>query len=70
MPWCAGRSPPGSKRSNVNTELRQAYLEATREHLPAVIAEAQLADLHDAQTAAVGRVVEAKLEVFGPGTGA
>lgn len=56
----------GIEKINVNTELRQAYLEATREHLAAVMAEAQLADLHEAQTAAVERVVEAKLDVFGP----
>jgi tagatose 1,6-diphosphate aldolase GatY/KbaY len=60
----------GIAKINVNTELRQAYLEATRKHLPALIAEAQLADLHDAQTAAVERVVDAKLEVYAPGTGA
>ena len=60
----------GIEKINVNTELRQAYLEATREHLPVLIAEAQLADLHDAQTAAVERVVEAKLEAYTQGTGA
>lgn len=59
----------GIEKINVNTELRQAYLEATREHLPAVIAEAQLADLHDAQTAAVEQIVDTKLEMFRPRIG-
>jgi fructose/tagatose bisphosphate aldolase len=59
----------GIEKINVNTELRQAYMEATHEHLAAVIPEARLADLHNAQTAAVERVVDAKLDVFGPNTG-
>ncbi len=50
----------GIAKVNVNTELRQAYLEATAEALPAAIPGARVAALHAAQTDAVRTVVGAK----------
>ncbi len=54
----------GIAKVNVNTELRQAYLEATAETIGGVLASAHVARLHAAQTAAVCRVVEQKLDVL------
>jgi len=55
----------GIAKINVNTELRAAYLEATRGSLPAAIDGAKLAALHETQTAAVEHVVAARLRAFG-----
>jgi len=57
----------GVGKINVNTELRTAYLGATAETLPAVLEGSRLNALHAAQSAAVERVVAAKLRAFGPG---
>ncbi len=54
----------GIAKVNVNTELRQAYLEATAATIGDVIESAHVAKLHAAQTAAVGRVVDEKLDVL------
>jgi tagatose 1,6-diphosphate aldolase GatY/KbaY len=54
----------GIAKVNVNTELRQAYLSATAETLAAVLPAAHVAALHAAQTAAITRVVERKLQIF------
>jgi ketose-bisphosphate aldolase len=51
----------GIAKVNVNTELRQAYLEATAATIDGVLASAHVARLHEAQTAAVARVVDEKL---------
>jgi ketose-bisphosphate aldolase len=51
----------GVRKINVNTELRRAYLRATREHLDAAIGGLRVMNLHDAQGEAVRRVVDQKL---------
>ena len=53
--------------ANVNTELRTAYLDATGETLPSVLAGSRLNALHAAQSVAVERVVAAKLWAFDTG---
>jgi len=53
----------GVRKVNLNTELREAYLVATADALPGVRAGARLADLHDAQVAAVEAVARQKLEL-------
>lgn len=57
----------GVAKINVNTELRSAYLEATSEALPAAMDGSRLNALHSAQSAAVERVVAAKLRAFEAG---
>ncbi len=59
----------GIRKINANTELRDAYLTATRESLPAAVEGARVMDLHAAQTAAVLQLVEAKLGAFTKGPG-
>jgi fructose/tagatose bisphosphate aldolase len=54
----------GVAKINVNTELRSAYLEATARALPGAVPGSRLSALHAAQSAAVERVVAAKLEAF------
>jgi ketose-bisphosphate aldolase len=54
----------GIAKVNVNTELRQAYLEATADALPAAVPGARVAALHAAQTDAVRTVVGRKLSDF------
>ncbi len=54
----------GIAKVNVNTELRQAYLEATAATIEGVVASAHVAKLHAAQTDAVARVVDEKLAVL------
>jgi fructose/tagatose bisphosphate aldolase len=54
----------GIAKVNVNTELRQAYLEATSATVGGVLASAHVAGLHEAQTAAVAGVVDEKLEIL------
>jgi tagatose 1,6-diphosphate aldolase GatY/KbaY len=51
----------GVRKVNVNTELRRAYLNATRERLHEAIDGLRVMSLHDAQGAAVRRVVDQKL---------
>lgn len=55
----------GIAKVNVNTELRQAYLESTAATIEGVMASAHVAKLHAAQTDAVARVVDEKLGVLG-----
>lgn len=57
----------GIAKINVNTELREAYLEATVRSAPELLSGSRLAELHDAQIAAVQDVVTAKLRAFGGG---
>ncbi len=54
----------GVAKINVNTELRTAYLGATADVLPSVLEGGRLNALHAAQSAAVERVVSAKLAAF------
>lgn len=54
----------GIRKVNVNTELREAYLDATEAMLPAVIDATAVTDLHRSQTAAVAGVVAAKLDLY------
>ena len=54
----------GVRKVNVNAELRQAYLGATREHLDDAAEGLRVMDLHGAQVAAVRGVVDAKLDAF------
>lgn len=53
----------GVRKINVNTQLRQAYLAATEDALRGVRAGARLAELHDAQVAAVEAVARAQMEL-------
>jgi ketose-bisphosphate aldolase len=55
----------GIRKLNVNTELREAYLEATARFLPEVRAGARLAELHDAQIGAVEAVARRTIELQG-----
>jgi tagatose 1,6-diphosphate aldolase GatY/KbaY len=59
----------GVAKINVNTELRTAYLGATADVLPSVLEGSRLNALHAAQSAAVERVVAAKLAAFAAGGG-
>jgi tagatose 1,6-diphosphate aldolase GatY/KbaY len=54
----------GIAKINVNTELRAAYLTATRHELPAALEGQRLGALHAAQVAAVEAAVTAKLQAF------
>jgi fructose/tagatose bisphosphate aldolase len=53
----------GVRKVNVNTQLREAYLDATAEALPRVRPGARLADLHRTQVAAVEAVARAQMEM-------
>lgn len=57
----------GVAKVNVNTELRGAYLDATRQNLTSVLQGSRLNALHAAQSAAVERVIADKLRVFDTG---
>jgi ketose-bisphosphate aldolase len=54
----------GVRKVNVNAELREAYLAATREHLDAASDGLRVMGLHDSQAAAVRTVVDAKLDAL------
>lgn len=54
----------GIAKVNVNTELRERYLDATEQALPESRQGAALHDLHRRQSAAVAEVVAAKLDLF------
>lgn len=56
----------GIAKVNVNTELREAYLESTAAALERVRAGAAVSVLHRAQTDAVGEIVAAKLDLYDP----
>jgi tagatose 1,6-diphosphate aldolase GatY/KbaY len=53
----------GIAKVNVNTELREAYLQATETGLTGALKGARVLELHTAQTAAVADVVAAKLRL-------
>lgn len=55
----------GVRKLNVNTELREAYLEATARSLPGVRTGARLAELHDAQICAVEAVARERIALHG-----
>jgi tagatose 1,6-diphosphate aldolase GatY/KbaY len=57
----------GAAKVNVNTELRQAYIERTVRELPAALDGARLLALHQAQADAVRTVTERKLALMGGG---
>jgi ketose-bisphosphate aldolase len=57
----------GVAKINVNTELRGAYLDATRQSLGPVLEGSRLSVLHAAQSDAVARVVADKLRAFETG---
>jgi ketose-bisphosphate aldolase len=57
----------GIRKVNVNAELRAAYLAATRERIGEAVDGLRVMALHEAQAAAVGAVVDAKLAVLGGG---
>jgi ketose-bisphosphate aldolase len=54
----------GVRKVNVNTELREAYLTATREHLDDAADGLRVMVLHEAQAAAVSAAVDRKLDAF------
>jgi hypothetical protein len=54
----------GITRVNVNTELRQAYLDGTGRELPSVFDGARPLALHHAKADAVRTVTERKLDVM------
>jgi len=54
----------GIRKINANTELRGAYLRATRDALDAAEDGLRVLSLHDAQTASVRRLVAEKLVAF------
>ncbi len=58
----------GIRKVNVNTELREAYLAATADALPARADGLRVLALHHAQTAAVHQLVDEKIGVFTEGT--
>jgi tagatose 1,6-diphosphate aldolase GatY/KbaY len=59
----------GIRKANVNTELRAAYLAATRDGLDAADDGLRVLALHDAQVKAVRGVAESKLDLLeGDGT--
>lgn len=55
----------GVVKLNVNTELREAYLEATADALPGVRAGARLGELHEAQIDAVEAVARERMAFDG-----
>jgi tagatose 1,6-diphosphate aldolase GatY/KbaY len=57
----------GVRKVNVNAELRDAYLGATREHLDEAADGLQVMRLHESQNAAVRAVIEGKLAAFAGG---
>ena len=56
----------GVAKVNVNTELRERYLAATADRLPAARPDARLLELDAAQVDAVAAAVAAKLDVYSP----
>jgi ketose-bisphosphate aldolase len=54
----------GVAKVNVNTELREAYLAASEEHLDAVRDGARLLELHARQREAVKSIADAKLRTY------
>jgi fructose/tagatose bisphosphate aldolase len=58
----------GIRKINVNTELRDAYLDATRAALPDAVEGLRVMALHRAQTDAVQQLVDEKIGVFTEGT--
>lgn len=56
----------GIRKVNANTELRRAYLEATRERLDHALDGLRLLELHTAQIAAVREIVDGKLAALAP----
>ena len=54
----------GVRKVNANTELRAAYLEATRAGLDAALDGGRVMDLHEAQTRAVRELVASKLDTL------
>jgi tagatose 1,6-diphosphate aldolase GatY/KbaY len=58
----------GVRKVNVNAELREAYLAATRDHLDSASDGLRVLALHDSQAAAVRAVVDGKLDALA-GTG-
>jgi ketose-bisphosphate aldolase len=58
----------GIRKVNANTELREAYLNATRDGLDEALDGLALMKLHHSQSSAVRAVVETKLDALG-GTG-
>jgi len=60
----------GVAKINVNTELRGAYLDATRQTLASVLPGSRLSVLHTAQSTAVERVIADKLRAFDTGESA
>lgn len=54
----------GIRKINVNTELREAYLAATRRVLDDVLRGARVMDLHGVQADAVREVAEGKLDEY------
>jgi ketose-bisphosphate aldolase len=54
----------GIRKVNANTELREAYLNATRDGLDAALDGFGLMDLHHAQSSAVRAVVEEKVDAL------
>ena len=54
----------GVRKINANTELRDAYLRATRDQLEGALDGLRVLSLHDAQTAAVRELVEQKIATF------
>jgi ketose-bisphosphate aldolase len=59
-----GAVAAGMAKVNINTELRQAYLEATARELDAALVGARLLDLHGAQMAAAEALAERKLAML------
>jgi len=57
----------GIRKANVNTELRAAYLQATRDEIDAAADGLRVLALHDAQVAAVRAVAERKLGLLAGG---
>jgi tagatose 1,6-diphosphate aldolase GatY/KbaY len=58
----------GIRKANVNTELRAAYLAATRDGIEAVADGLRVLALHEAQTAAVRSAAEQKLDLLAGGS--
>jgi fructose/tagatose bisphosphate aldolase len=54
----------GIRKVNVNTELREAYLDATVTAAKAARKGARLTDLHKAQVAAVAAVAKEKIDFY------
>jgi ketose-bisphosphate aldolase len=59
----------GVRKINANTELRDAYLSATRDRLDEALDGLRVISLHEAQTAAVQELVDRKIAAFGGAAG-